>query len=97
MDDLQADAIARAILQPDPRLQEALRRKRAAEQRRRADGRLVAGMALLAMAIGALVAQWNGAGIAVGVMWGAVIGGLIGRAMASWRRRVASATVSPAD
>lgn len=87
MDDSQADAIARAILEPDLKGQEELRRKRAAEERRMADQRLVAALALPAMAIGAVATHLIGIRFTNGIIWGGIIGAIVGWTLVWWRGR----------
>ena len=78
MDKTQADAIAAAILEPDLRLQEEIRRKRAAEAAQLARKRRVAWFALAGSAIGAVVAQLNGERFTLGIIVGGLAGSVIG-------------------
>jgi hypothetical protein len=87
MDRSQADAIAQAILQPDLKAQEEIRRKRAVEERSLADRRLVAWFSLPGFAIGAAMAYFTGHRFTNGIIWGGVAGGVIGWAVVWWRRR----------
>jgi uncharacterized membrane protein YfcA len=58
MDEKQADAIARAILEPDRQAREQLRRKREAEAARLVLQRRAAGAALAGMAVGGAVGHF---------------------------------------
>lgn len=85
MEKSHADAIARAILEPDLKAQEELRRKRAAETQQLAEKRKVAWLGLLGFAIGALAAHLMGERISVGGLWGGMAGAAAGWAIALWR------------
>lgn len=87
MDKLQADAIAQAILQPDLKAQDEIRRKRAAEAQREADRRLAALFAIPGFAIGAVVAHYSGYRFTKGMIWGGVAGAMIGWVIVWLRRR----------
>ena len=87
MDKLQADAIAQALLQPDPKARDEIRRKRAAQARQEADRRLVALFAIPGFVIGAVVAHYSGYRFTKGVIWGGVVGAMIGWAIVWLRRR----------
>ena len=87
MDKSQADAIARAVLEPDPRVQEDLRRRRALEARWLADRRQVAVFLLVGFAIGALIAYLIGERFTAGGLWGGMAGGALGWALVWWRSR----------
>jgi hypothetical protein len=87
MDKSQANAIAQAILEPDLKAQEEVRRKRAAHERSLADRRLVAWFSLPGFAIGAAVASFTGHRFTIGVILGGIAGSLIGWAVVWWRRR----------
>ena len=87
MDKSQADAIARAVLEPDPKVQAALRRKRELEARDLADKRRVAVFMLVGFAIGALIAYLVGERFTAGGLWGGIAGGAVGWALVWWRNR----------
>lgn len=58
MDENQADAIARAILEPDLKAQEQLRQRRAREATALTVQRRAAGIALVGMAIGGTIGHF---------------------------------------
>ncbi len=87
MDKLQADAVARALLEPDPAIQDDLRRRRAAEARRTADLRLEAWFMLAGFAIGAVIAHFTGERFTAGGLGGSVAGGAVGWVVVAWRKR----------
>ncbi|MCD0245878.1 hypothetical protein [Xanthomonas melonis] len=60
MDDFNADAVARAVMQQDPAAQEARRLKRARQARWLIEQRKVAALSLLGFAVGALGAHGVG-------------------------------------
>ncbi|MGV8961325.1 MAG: hypothetical protein ACOH1V_13250 [Stenotrophomonas sp.] len=70
MDKTQAQAIAQAILEPDLRMQEEVRQKRAKEALALARQRKIAGAGLAGGAIGAVSAYLLGGNIATGLLWG---------------------------
>lgn len=78
MDKTQADAIAQAILEPDLRVQEELRNKRALESAHQARMRRVAWFALAGCGIGAAIAHFGGVRVSLGVIWGGLAGSAIG-------------------
>lgn len=86
MDKLQADAVARAVLEPDLEFKKALRRRHAEEEQRIADRRIVAWCALIGAATGTVAAVMAGIRFSNGTLWGAVAGTAIGWLVA-WRRR----------
>lgn len=90
MDKSQADAIARAMLEPDLKVQEELRQKRVAEDRSLADRRLVAWFSLPGFALGAAMAYFIGHRLASGAIWGGIAGSSVGWAAVWWRRRRAA-------
>jgi len=83
----QAEAIVQAILEPDARSQEELRRRRETEARGLTIGRFVAAFVLLGFVIGALIAYVSGERFTSGGLWGAIFGAVVGRAVAAWRDR----------
>jgi hypothetical protein len=87
MDRTQADAIAEALMLPEPLAQLQRERTRAAQARSLAQRRWVAGISLPCMAIGALVAHFNGQHFAHGIVVGGLIGGALGRALCWCRER----------
>ncbi|KLD69408.1 hypothetical protein [Xanthomonas pisi] len=78
MDRTQADAIAEALMLPEPLAQLQRERMRAAQARSLAQRRWVAGISLPCMAIGALVAHFSGQRFAHGILVGGLIGGALG-------------------
>ena len=87
MDKSQADAISRAVLEPDPKVQEELHRKRALEAQWLADRRQAAVFVLVGFAIGAAVAYFTGERFTAGGLWGGIAGGAVGWALVWWRKR----------
>lgn len=83
----QADAIVQAILEPDLRGREELRRKREAEARGLRISRFVAAFVLVGFAIGALIAYSTGERFTNGGLWGSAFGAVVGRTVAAWRDR----------
>ena len=86
VDKSQAEAIARAILEPDLEAQKAIRSKRAAEERSLADRRLVAWFSLPGFVIGAAVAHFTGNRFSNGIIWGGIVGAIVGWIVVWWRR-----------
>ncbi|TPG48846.1 hypothetical protein EAH75_10560 [Rhodanobacter glycinis] len=84
MEKSQADAVARAILEPDLRAQEELRSKRAIESAQLARKRRVAWLALVGAGIGAAVAYVSGAQFSTGVIWGGLAGSAVGWFITRW-------------
>ncbi|QOW18855.1 hypothetical protein INQ41_09215 [Lysobacter ciconiae] len=87
MEKKQADAIVQAILEPDLRGREELRRKREAEARGLRISRFVSAFVLIGFAIGALIAHSTGERFTNGAFWGSAIGAVVGRAVPAWRDR----------
>ena len=78
MDKSQAEAIAQALLQPERKAQEELRRKRSEHARWLLEKRKVAWLALAGFVAGAAVALFAGQRFAIGGLSGAFIGAAIG-------------------
>ena len=78
MDKQQAEAVAQAILEPDLRTQDDLRRKRALEAARQSRKRRVAWFTLIGSGIGAAIAHLLGERFTSGVIWGGLAGSAIG-------------------
>jgi hypothetical protein len=88
MDKSQADAIAQAILTPDPKTREALHKRRAQEAWLLAEKRKVAWLTLVGFAIGAAAAHFYlGERFTVGGLWGGLVGAAIGWVWIGWRSR----------
>ena len=87
MDKRQAEEIARAILEPDQKAQEELRRKRSVEARHHASKRFVAWFVLAGFAIGAAVAYFSGERFTSGGLGGGIGGAAIGWLIVAWRNR----------
>lgn len=87
MEKRQAEAIAQAILEPDLKAQEELRRKREAEDRSLAVRRFVAVFVLVGFAIGVAAAYFAGERFTVGGLWGGIGGAVAGWVVGSWRDR----------
>lgn len=85
MDESQADAIAQAMLSPDPIAQEALRRKRAKEDWLLIERRKIAWLTLAGFPVGAGISCLAGERISSGGLWGAIAGSAIGALWVSWR------------
>jgi|26BtaG_2_1085354.scaffolds.fasta_scaffold04760_6 hypothetical protein len=85
MEESRADAIARAILQPDLKAREELRRKRAKEASWLVEKRKVAWLALIGFAVGAAAAIYGGERFTNGALWGFLSGGAIGWLWIGWR------------
>jgi len=86
MDESQADAIARAILEPDSKAREELRRKRESQDLDLAHRRRLAWFALAGAAIGTAIAYAAGVHFARGTLGGALAGILVGRLLATASR-----------
>ncbi|HEU4670859.1 MAG TPA: hypothetical protein VFR91_09120 [Dyella sp.] len=84
MEKTRADAIVQAILEPDLRAQEELRRKRARESAQMARKRRVAWLALVGAGIGTAVAWFGGNHLSSGVIWGGLAGAGLGW-LITWR------------
>ena len=78
MEKAHADAIAQAILEPDLRVQEEVRRKRAKKAANLLRKRRVAWIVLIGSAIGAAIAYSSGIHFSLGVIWGGVAGSALG-------------------
>lgn len=78
MEKTQADAIAKAIMEPDLRAQEEWRSKRAVESAQLARRRRVAWLTLTGAGIGAAIAYFSGARFPIGIIWGGLAGSAIG-------------------
>lgn len=91
MDKTRADAIIQAILQPDREAQEKIRRKRAAQERTLAGRRTVAKIYLLGIVIGGTAVYFAGGRVTDGIIWGGLVGGVIGWAAVWWRGRRSAA------
>lgn len=95
MDKLNADEVARAILEPDVEFHEKLRARRAAEERSISDRRQVAWFALAGMAIGTVAALMAGVRFTNGIIWGGIAGAIVGWAVVLWRRHRPVAIAAP--
>lgn len=96
MDKLQADEVARAILEPDLEFHEKLRLRRAAEERSVSDRRKVAWCVLAGGAIGIVVALLSDAHFANGLVWGGIAGAALGWAGVTWRHHRTEKIETPA-
>lgn len=92
MEDNRAEAITNAILQPDPRTREELRRKREAEDRNLFLARSTAAFVLVGYAVGAAAAGFAGEDFAAGGLWGGIGGAVAGRIIGSCRMRTRERT-----
>ncbi|OHE84549.1 MAG: hypothetical protein A2579_11005 [Lysobacterales bacterium RIFOXYD1_FULL_69_11] len=86
MDANHADAIARAFLQPTPE-REANRERQAREDWLEREKRKVAGVALVGMVIGAVIAHRLGHRFTEGVIWGGLAVAAMGWAWIGVRAR----------
>jgi hypothetical protein len=77
MDKTQADVVADAILDPERRAQEEVRRRRARESALRARQRRVAWLGLVGAGVGVGIACYGGFRFPLGVIWSGAIGSLI--------------------
>lgn len=84
MEKHQAEEIVEAILQPEKRYQEEIRKKREVEQRDLARKRRVAVFMLIGSAIGVGVAYCLGHRLSGGVVWGGIAGSVVGWTV-TWR------------
>jgi hypothetical protein len=87
MDEAQADAIAQALLGPDLREQEDLRRKRAAEAQLETKKGQVVWPALAGFVIGAIAAHFVDQRWALGAMCGCIWGATLGRLILELRTK----------
>ncbi|MFC4728265.1 hypothetical protein [Coralloluteibacterium thermophilus] len=78
MERKQMDAIVRAVLEPDTRVQDEIRRKREAEALRLARQRKVALLMLAGALAGGVVAHLVGARFSQGILWGGIAGSVLG-------------------
>ena len=85
MDESQSDAIAQAILRPDSKVQEELRRKKAHKAWWLTEKRKITWLMLIGFAVGAAVALYSGQSFTSGGVWGAVSGGSVGWLWVGWR------------
>lgn len=83
----QAEAIVQAILEPDLKAQEELRRKRAKEPWWLAQRRKVASLALIGFAAGAGIATYTGQRFVSGALYGGLAGAALGWCRIGWRLR----------
>ena len=87
MEESHAEAIARAILQPDLEAREKLRRKKAKEAWWLVEKRKVAWLALIGCAVGAAIAIYAGEHFIDGALWGSLSGGAVGWLWIGWHNR----------
>ena len=78
MEKTQADAIAQAIMEPELRVQEETRRKRALESAQLAQKRRVAWFSLIGAGVGAAIAHYGGFRFSLGVIYGGLAGSAVG-------------------
>lgn len=84
MEKTRAEAIAQAVMEPDVRVQEELRARRAEEAAQLARRRRVATFMLAGCGIGAVAGHFGGAGFSNGVIWGGFISAAVGW-FVTWR------------
>lgn len=87
MEQKQAEAMVNAILDPDPKVQQDLRRKREAETRALVVSRYTAAFVLLGFASGLIVAYFLGERFSVGGLWGGIGGAVLGQVVGAGRVR----------
>lgn len=85
MDKTHAEAIAQAILLPDLKAQEELRRRKKKVARAIAEKRKVACSILSGFAVGAAFAYVNGTPFTTGSLSGAISAGAFGWLVVGWR------------
>ena len=78
MDKTQAEAIVKAIMEPDLRAQEELQKKRESESTDIARKRQVAWLSLAGAGVGAAIAYYTGERFSLGVLWGGIAGSALG-------------------
>ena len=78
MEESEADAIAQAILRPDPKIREDIRRKKAHREWWVGEKRKIIGLMAIGFALGAVVAFYSGHRFTAGGAWGAISGGIAG-------------------
>ena len=78
MEKTQAEAIVQAIMEPEFRVQEETRRKRALESAQLAQKRRVAWFSLVGAALGAAIAYYGGFRFSFGVLYGGLAGSAVG-------------------
>jgi hypothetical protein len=91
MDKPQAEAIAKSMLEPDVKAQEAIRRKRDAQRQSLAKRHKVAWFALAGALIGASIARLTGYPISEGVIWGGVPAAAVGWLFVTWNQHRSAA------
>lgn len=87
MDNSQADAIAKAMLEPDKKAQEEIRRRRLAEAQSLSRRRKVAWFVLAGALLGVVVVQFTGQRFSEGIIWGGIPGAIVGWLFVTWGRR----------
>lgn len=87
MSERSVDAVMEAVLHPDPGDAERLAHRCLLEAKQQRRARYAAGFCLLGCALGAGVAYASGARIAQGIVWGGLVGVLLGHMVAGWRAR----------
>ena len=87
MEKTQAEAIAQAIMEPELRVQEEIRRKRALESAQLAQKRRVAWLSLVGAGVGAAIAYYTGFRFSLGIIYGGLAGSAVGWSI---RRRAAA-------
>lgn len=78
MDKKQAEAVAQAVLDPDRRAQEEVRRRQAVRAAQLARQRRAAWFALAGIVAGIAVSYFADTGFAQGIIWGGIVGALVG-------------------
>lgn len=84
MEKTRAEAITQAIMEPDLRVQEELRARRAEEAAQLARRRRVAMFMLAGCGIGAVAGHFGGAGFSDGMIWGGLTSAAVGW-LVTWR------------
>ena len=78
MNKTQAEAVAKAIMEPDLRAQEELQKKRERESTDIARKRRVAWLSLAGAGVGAVISYYTGERFSLGVLWGGIAGSALG-------------------
>lgn len=85
MEQSEADAVAQAILWPDPRAREEAQRKKVLKAWWRRETRKIFWLMLIGLPVGAAVALYAGQDVIPGAAWGAIVGGVAGWLWVGWR------------
>ncbi len=87
MEESEAEAIAQAVLRPDPKVQEEARRKKAYKEWWIGEKRKLTWLMVIGFGAGAVIALYLGQRVSTGGTWGALSGGVAGWLWLGWRWR----------